>query len=311
MFGALQEAPGLPMLVGGPWLRRHLGDPRLRVIEASVDIHRAADATSWSYVPAIEAWASGHVPGSALVDLVAGASDATSPLPFAAPTVAQLTACLRSIGVDRDSRIVIYDRDHGLWAARLWWVIRANGHRDVGVLDGGWRLWRRDGGPVETTTRPCACGDFVASPQPGWWATTAEVEEAVGRRGACLLSAQTSVQFEGVEVSGGGPSGRIPGSVNVHARTLTDPETHRWLPRAELAARLADAGVASGDDIVAYCGAGVAASADAFVLRLLGHDRVRVYDGSMAAWARDGGRPVERGPVPGLRHTAASRGADA
>jgi len=303
-----------PALVDAGWLARRLGDPSVAVLEATVAVARSvagegAGRGAWERRSGREAWAAGHIPGSRHVDLIAELSDPGVALPFTAPSAARLQAALRAHGVGRAQTVVAYDRDHNVWAARLWWLLRAHGHADVRVLDGGWRAWTLAGGPVAREDPPVAPGDFVARPQPGWWATRDDVLAALRDPATCLLSAQTSVQFEGLDASSASPGGRIPGSVNVHARTLTDPRTHRYLARAELAARLGAAGALGAPRTIAYCGAGITACSDAFALRLLGARAVRVYDGSMTEWVRRG-LPVERGPVARLVHTAASRGAD-
>src|SRR4029077_12193528 len=90
-------------------------------------------------------------------------------------------------------------------------------------------------------------------------------------------------------------AGRIPGSVNVYAHSLVDPDTHRLPPLDELRERLGAAGALNGERVVAYCGAGVSATLDAFALTLLGADDVAVYDGSMAEWIAAPERPLDRG----------------
>lgn len=301
------------MLVDAAWLRERLGDPSVAVLESTVSIARASDRGDGgaAHRSGREAWAAGHVPGSRFVDLLAEASDPDDPLPFTLPPAQLLEQALRGHGVRRDQTIVVYDRDHNIWAARLWWLIRAHGHANVVVLDGGWRAWTLAGGPVATDVPPVVAGDFAARPQPGWWASRDDVLAAMRDEATCLLSAQTSVQYEGLDAGGASPGGRIPGSVNVHARTLTDPDTQRFLDPLALAERLGAVGALGAQRTIAYCGAGIAAAGDAFALRLLGADDVRVFDGGMSEWAADGRLPVERGPVPGLVHSAASRGADA
>lgn len=300
------------MLVDVDWLRARLGDPSVAVIESTVSVSAAAAQADGgpAHRSAREAWEASHIPGSRFVDLTTEASDPTSGLPFTVPPATRLEATLRGHGVRRDQTIVVYDRDHNIWAARLWMLIRSHGHANVVVLDGGWRAWTLAGGPVTDEIPPVAAGDFVATPQPGWWASRDDVLAAMRDDATCLLSAQTSVQYEGLTSGNASPGGRIPGSVNVHARTLTDPETQRFLDRTALAERLGAAGALGAPRVIAYCGAGIAAAGDAFALRLCGARDVRVFDGGMSEWAADGRLPVERGPVPGLEHTAASRGAD-
>jgi thiosulfate/3-mercaptopyruvate sulfurtransferase len=92
-----------------------------------------------------------------------------------------------------------------------------------------------------------------------------------------------------------GRAGRIAGSANVPAQSLVDPATHAYLPAAVLRERFAAAGVLEAGRVITYCGGGIAASSDAFVLTLLGHDHVSVYDASLSEWAADPSLPMETG----------------
>jgi thiosulfate/3-mercaptopyruvate sulfurtransferase len=92
-----------------------------------------------------------------------------------------------------------------------------------------------------------------------------------------------------------GRPGRIAGSTNVEARSLVDPATHAYLAPDALRAKFAAAGVLAAERVITYCGGGIAASSDAFVLTLLGHDGVAVYDASLSEWAADSSLPMETG----------------
>ncbi|HYB42366.1 MAG TPA: rhodanese-like domain-containing protein, partial [Candidatus Methylomirabilis sp.] len=91
-----------------------------------------------------------------------------------------------------------------------------------------------------------------------------------------------------------GRPGRIKSSVNVPARDLVDPATHAYLPADVLRARFAAAGALGSRRVITYCGGGIAASSDALVLALLGHDDVAVYDASLSEWAGDVTLPMEK-----------------
>jgi thiosulfate/3-mercaptopyruvate sulfurtransferase len=110
----------------------------------------------------------------------------------------------------------------------------------------------------------------------------------------CLLNALAPDVFSG-ETNRYGRAGRIPGSVNVYAKELVDPDSGRLLPREALRERLGAVGALNGDRVVAYCGAGVSATLDAFALTLLGAQDVAIYDGSMSEWVADPARSLETG----------------
>jgi thiosulfate/3-mercaptopyruvate sulfurtransferase len=117
---------------------------------------------------------------------------------------------------------------------------------------------------------------------------------ALGDDRACVLNALTEEQHRGDVVTYARP-GRIAGTVNVPARDLVDPETHAYLPADALRAKFAAAGALDAGRVITYCGGGIAASSDAFVLTMLGREDVAVYDASLSEWAADPSLPMERG----------------
>ena len=110
-----------------------------------------------------------------------------------------------------------------------------------------------------------------------------------------MLNALTDEQHRGTGGVTYGRPGRIAGSTNVPARELVDPETHAYLPLDVLRAKFAAAGALDAKRVVTYCGGGIAASSDAFVLVLLGHPGVALYDASLSEWAADPALPMETG----------------
>ena len=121
-----------------------------------------------------------------------------------------------------------------------------------------------------------------------------EVRRAIGDGAICTLNALLPEQHAGSGGNSYGRVGRIAGSVNVPAARLIDPATSTFLPAEELRRRFDSVG-ALDKEVITYCGGGIAASADAFALVMLGHDRVRLYDASMSEWANDPSLPMEAG----------------
>jgi thiosulfate/3-mercaptopyruvate sulfurtransferase len=187
----------------------------------------------------------------------------------------------------------VYDRTGGLWATRVWWLLRAFGFDEAGVLDGGWRAWTEEGHPVSGEPAPdWPAASFVARPRPELFVSKDEVLTALGDEASCIVNALDRDQHRGDE-SGYPRRGHIPGALNVPSQELLDPTTGRYLRREELAARFAD--VLARPRAITYCGGGIAATNDAFVLTLLGHRDVAVYDGSLVEWASDPSLPLELG----------------
>ena len=281
-------------LVETDWLAAHLEDPALRVLECTTLLHPLPEG-GYRAESGRAAWAAGHIPRSGFADLTADLSDRTSPLRFMMPPAAEMAAAMARLGVGEGTRVVLYDRFVNMWAARVWWMLRAAGFEDAAVLNGGWRKWTLEGRP--TSTEPCAYppGRFVARPRPELFAGKGAVLAGLGERATCVLNALTEEQHRGTGGVTYGRPGRIAGSANVAARSLVDPKTHAYLPAGVLRERFAAAGALAAGRVITYCGGGIAASSDAFVLTLLGHERVAVYDASLSEWAADPSLPMETG----------------
>jgi thiosulfate/3-mercaptopyruvate sulfurtransferase len=122
----------------------------------------------------------------------------------------------------------------------------------------------------------------------------AEVQQAIGDGAICTINALTSQQHAGTGGNSYGRPGRIAGSVNLPAAHLLNPETNEFLPADELRNRFNSIG-AMDRQVITYCGGGIAASADAMILVMLGHKDVKLYDASLSEWAKDPSLPMETG----------------
>ena len=234
-----------------------------------------------------------HVPGAAYVDLGTDLADPPADPPddrgrHPLPDPERFAAAMRRCGVSADRPVVVYDDWAGRAATRAWWLLAHHGHRDVRVLDGGWSWWVRGGGAVETGESAPQPGDFRA--EPGHLPLLdADGAARVAREGV-LLDARAPERYRG-EVEPMDPvAGHVPGAVNVPTgRNLADG---RFRPVAELAREYA---VTEGvGDLAAYCGSGVTATHDLFVLHLLGR-AAGLYPASWSGWVSDPARPVATG----------------
>jgi len=278
----------LEPLVDADWVSENLSDPSLRILECSVAL------TPGSTTPASmrEQWAEGHIPNSDYVDLVGDLSDPQSDLRFTMPTPDRFAKAMESLGVGEGTRVVLYDRRFTMWATRVWWMLKAFGFDDCAVLDGGWKSWKSGGFPVDTGPAPSRPETkFQSAPRAGYVADLTRMQEALNDE-TCVINALSPGNHDGSEADYGRP-GHLPGAFNVYALHLLDRETQCYLPLDQLKA-LFDEITSEDKPIVTYCGGGIAATSDAFVLKaLLGHDDVAVYDGSLSEWLLDPNRPLE------------------
>ncbi|MBK8559156.1 sulfurtransferase [Candidatus Amarobacter glycogenicus] len=285
-------------LASSDWLAGHLDDEHLRVLDCTVFLRARAEGGPGYLVETGEAeWLGGHIPGSIYADLHNDLSDRSSALRFMMPPAAQFETAMGSYGVGNDSKVVLYDRAGNMWAARVWWMLRAFGFDNARVLDGGWKRWTDDGHPVETGSVGRAPGRFTVVPRPRLIASRDEVLELVRSGDACIVNALNGAQFRG-EVAPYGRPGRIAGSVHVPAigdAGVVDPRTQTFGSVEEIRARFIKAGAEPDRRLIAYCGGGIAASSTAFAAVMAGFRDVAVYDASLSEWAADPTLPMETG----------------
>jgi thiosulfate/3-mercaptopyruvate sulfurtransferase len=275
-------------LVDPTWLARHLDAGGLRVLETTAYLDPpSTPGKPYDIRSGRDEWEQSHILGSQFADVVHDLAEPHESLNFTFPSPERFAAGMSRLGVEDGTAVVLYDRNGMTWSTRLWWLLRAYGFDDAAVLDGGWQGWA---GLVSSEPAPVYEGaSFTPRLRPELIASLDEVAD----RPSCLLNALAPDVFRG-ETNRYGRAGRIPGSVNVFAKHLLD-DRGRLLPEDQLRERLAAVGALGGGRVVAYCGAGVSATLDAFALTLLGEPDVAVYDGSMSEWISDPARPLESG----------------
>jgi thiosulfate/3-mercaptopyruvate sulfurtransferase len=277
-------------LVSAAWVAEHLDDPDLRVIDPTMQINRVA------FLPTVRTglreYRRGHIPGSAFLDLFELHDPASPRMTMTAPSAEHMAAVMGRLGVGNGSRVVLYDRRESMWAARVWWLLRAFGHFEAAILDGGWAAWQAAGLPECTSTCSYPATTFDPVPHPGLLVDSDTVRAAIGDPSVTLVNALGRRQHRG-ELNEYGRRGHIPGSVNVTAWEVLDRETGCYRSLDELREKVGP--VLDSERVIVYCGAGAAASSLAHVLVRLGHPDVAVYDGGLVEWCADRDLPLERG----------------
>ena len=87
----------------------------------------------------------------------------------------------------------------------------------------------------------------------------------------------------------------FPAAATCRRRRCSIPQTKAFVPLAEAEAKFAAQGITKDKRVVAYCGGGISATIDLFLLHRLGYDNLTLYDGSMGEWAKDASLPIETG----------------
>ncbi len=273
-------------LVTTEWLSQHLDDPDLVLLDCTVCTIPEDDG-SFHNVSGRPDYDVGHIPNAGFADLKGHLSDNTSPIEFAVPTPEQFCAAMGALGVSDDSRVVLYDTNYTAWAARVWWMLRWVGFDRAAILDGGLGAWAAEARPlsIEPVTRPVK--QLTPTPRPELIADRDEVFAGIDDDAVCLIDTLPEEFYRG-EMTIYARPGHIPGAVNIDGLKLLD-KTGRFRSDDELAA------MHNGDRnarTITYCGGGIVASSNAFIMTRLGFSNVAVYTASLQEWASDPTNPM-------------------
>jgi thiosulfate/3-mercaptopyruvate sulfurtransferase len=279
-------------------LAARLGRPGLRVYDCTTYLEPPDPGSDDPYkvVAGRKTFVEGHVPGADFLDLQGELSALDTRLKFTMPPAEHLARAFGRHGLGDGARVVLYSIGSMMWATRVWWMLRALGFDGAAVLDGGFDRWQAEGRAVESgEPRGYPPATFTPRPRPGRFVDRTAVKAAIGDPRTVTVNALGPQFHKGLEPSRYGRPGRVPGSVNVPAASLVDPATKRFVSPAEAMARFAAAGVDRDRRVIAYCGGGISATIDLFLLHQLGFDDLTLYDGSMGEWAKDPSLPIETG----------------
>lgn len=288
---------GLPdTLVSAEWLDEHRDEPDLRIFEctAYLDYLPPGQDAPYRVVSGRNDYEQGHIEGAGFLDIQEELSDSSSPshLRFTALPAEALASAFARRGIGDESRVVLYARGRNVWATRVWWLLRSIGFDAAAILDGGWEKWIREGRPTSSEEPAITPASLTAHPRPELFVNSRAVREAMDEPGTCLINALDADIHRGENPRYGRP-GRIPASVNVPATILIDPDTNAFVSNERAASIFRQVGADPSGRTVLYCGGGIAATLDAFVLNRLGYHDLAIYDASMSEWARDESLPIE------------------
>lgn len=277
-------------LVDVHWLSSRLNDPQWVILDGSFFLPSQG-------VNPEEAFASSHIPGSRFFD-IDRIADHASPLPHMLPTAEDFSLAVSRLGIGQHTGVVVYDRNVFMASARVWWMFRCFGHENVRVLDGGLARWRRCGLPMASgaAQQPLApVGEAFSALAQGSdlvWDLCSVRNWLL--EGGQIVDARSPSRFKGSEAEPrqGVRSGGMPGSFNVHFRSLVSEDSHELLPPEAITEVFAKAGVDLEKPLVATCGTGVTACILALALYQCGKSRIPVYDGSWTEWGGRADTPV-------------------
>ena len=240
-----------------------------------------------------------HIPGSVYadldIDLAAPPGPGTGRHPL--PEAQKFIDWLRRSGVSNHSQVVVYDANAGMFAARLWWMLRWVGHHKVALLDGGWPAWVAAGYPTSREIRRSEPGDFHGQPDALMWVSSEQVEALVRSQARVeqIVDARTEPRFRGETEPIDPVAGHIPGARNYPCAGNVDNKGC-FLPAEQLHHRFHSLFVGrTPSQVVNMCGSGVTACRNILAMEVAGWPDTRLYVGSWSEWIKDPQRPVATG----------------
>lgn len=274
-------ATGSDLLVTTDWLAEHLDGAG-----SAFTLIDAGEAVAYRRA---------HIPGAVGLPhpYLKGRDDPNLVMP--AP---EFEALASSLGVSNDTPVIVYDDNASLHAARVWWVFQHFGHRDVRVVDGGFNAWLDEGRPLTARAPRPEPGRFTAAVDEGLRCDLDALRSSIeGGQAPQIWDTRSEEEWTGSSDRGNARRGHVPGARHLEWRELVEgPPARRFLPLEEIRARLREAGIDPEAETVTYCQAGIRGAFGTFILRLLGNERARNYDGSMAEWANREDTPLTLEP---------------
>lgn len=274
---AWADYPNSQFLVEAEWLAQHLKDRNLRIVDMRTD--------SKDYDE------NGHIPGAAYLS-VSSIRMPAEPSGFRLPAKSEGEKILGSLGITKETMVVIYDEVGGLHASRLFFTLDVFGHEKMALLNGGIQAWKKAALPLSHEVPKVALRSYQAKVNPEKVAAAEWIVQHLKEPYVALVDARTVKEFRGEDVRAK-RGGHIPGARNIEwMQNLRADKTFK--SAEELRALYEGQGITRDKTVVSYCQTHHRAAHTYFTLKLLGYGKVMGYDRSWAEWGNRDDLPVER-----------------
>lgn len=273
-------------LVTPKWVWDRKEDPKLVILDASINFQIPGE---------VEKDTQNVIPNSVRFDYDTVFCDPNSALPHMMPTQERFNQNAKALGIDNDSIIVVYDNSGTFASPRAWWMLKAMGHKEVFILDGGLTEWKLCQQPLaQNYVEVQQYGNFSGELDPTYFVSSATVLRKIEDSSSLTVDARSQARFNGevAEPRAGVRSGHIPSSVCLPFATLIN--NHKMKAANELSDIIKQQSYSEQQEhFIFSCGSGVTACIVLLAHYLCGYESLSVYDGSWTEWGQDTSLPIE------------------
>ena len=284
---------GQSSIVDCVWLNSNLHNANIRIFDCSTFLDYTDDHPTKPYdvVSGLSEYKKAHIPNSAFLDLQNDFSKKGSAYNFTLPELTDLAVAFQREGVGDNNHVILYSRNGIQWATRFWWMLYVVGYKNVSVLNGGLKEWLNLSLPTETEITIFPPADFNLDLKEDIFVDKNYVLEAINADNHIIINALTKDIHDGLSKRYGRP-GHIPKSLNIPFHKFVHEDTGKFISFKKAKELIESMKIGKDNIIVNYCGGGIAATLDAFILYQLGFKSLKIYDNSMSEWALDETLPI-------------------
>ncbi len=269
-------------IVDVKWLKQQLDQPDVIILDCRYSLNEPSKGK--------KLYEAGHIPDARYLDL---GEDLSGPVQVHGgrhplPVISTFVNTISELGIDNQTKVIAYDDQGGMFAARLWWMLKYVGHEDVYILDGGYSAWVREGLSVTKEIPVVRKREFKPSLQHDMLVQMEDVLDKIHRPKTAIIDSRSEERYLGLHEPLDKKAGHIPSALHFFWAENVD-EAGRW--KRENNERFEN--LREKDEFIIYCGSGVSACPNIIAMLEAGFTNVKLYAGSWSDWSSYATNPIE------------------